>query len=73
MNLVSVEWLESHSGRGWQDFDRSERAAEPSDYRSIGWVVRENKDGNVLVPHIAGGENGEAAIHGCVNLTSPQP
>ena len=38
---------------------------------SFGWVVRENKDCKVLVPHIAGEKNGEAAIQGCGDLTIP--
>ena len=44
MRLVLVEWLDSHAGRGWQDLDRLERAAEPLYCRSVGWVIRENKD-----------------------------
>ena len=62
MKLALIESLDSHFGRGWQDFDRLGQAAEPLDCRSVGWVVRKNKDCNVLVPHIAGEKNGEAAI-----------
>ena len=64
MKLVVIEWLDSHFGRGRQDFDRLEQAAEPLDCRSVGWVVRKNKDCNVLVPHIAEEKHGEAAIQG---------
>jgi hypothetical protein len=62
MNLVSVEWLDSHFGRSRQNSDRLERGAEPLDCRSVGWGIRDNKVCNVLVPHIAGEKNGEAAI-----------
>lgn len=71
MKLVLVEWLDSHSGRGWQDFDRLERVAEPLYCRSVGWVIRENKNCKVLVPHIAGEKNGETTLQGCGDLTIP--
>ena len=71
MKLVLVEWLDSHSGRGWQDFEQLERAAKPLYCRSVGWVIRENKDCTVLVPHIAGEKNGEAVLQGCGDLTIP--
>ncbi|OGX41506.1 MAG: hypothetical protein A3C53_05065 [Omnitrophica WOR_2 bacterium RIFCSPHIGHO2_02_FULL_68_15] len=54
MKLVLVEWLDSHSGRGWQDAARFAQAAEPLYCRSVGWLVAERKDCKVLVPHIAG-------------------
>ena len=39
MKLVLVEWLDSHAGRGWQDFERIEEAAEPLHCRSVGWLA----------------------------------
>lgn len=71
MRLVLVEWLDSHAGRGWQDLDRLERAAEPLYCRSVGWVIRENKDCKVLVPHISGEKNGNTVLQGCGDLTIP--
>lgn len=71
MKLVLVEWLDSHSGRGWQDFERLEQAAEPLYCRSVGWIARENKDCKVLVPHISGEKNGNTALQGCGDLTIP--
>lgn len=71
MKLVLVEWLDSHSGRGWQDFERLERAAEPLYCRSVGWIVRENNNCKVLVPHISGEKNGDIALQGCGDLTIP--
>ena len=71
MKLVLVEWLDSHSGRGWQDFDRLQQAAEPLYCRSVGWIVKENKKCKVLVPHLAGEKNGEINLQGCGDLTIP--
>lgn len=71
MRLVLVEWLDSHAGRGWQDLDRLERAAEPLYCRSVGWVIRENKDCKVLVPHLSGEKNGNTTLQGCGDLTIP--
>jgi len=71
MKLVLVEWLDSHSGRGWQDFDQLERAAEPLYCRSVGWLVRETKECKVIVPHLSGEKNGTATLQGCGDLTIP--
>jgi hypothetical protein len=71
MKLVLIEWLDSHSGRGWQDFDKIERAAEPLYCRSVGWVAKETKDCKVLVPHVSGEKNSDAVLHGCGDLTIP--
>ncbi len=71
MKLVLVEWLDSHSGRGWQDIDRIEGAAEPLYCRSVGWLVAENRDCKVLVPHMAGERNGDAMLQGSGDMTIP--
>ena len=71
MKLVLVEWLDAHSGRGWQDVAQIERAAEPLYCRSVGWLVFESKDCKVLVPHVAGERNGEVMLQGCGDMTIP--
>jgi hypothetical protein len=71
MKLVMVEWLDSHAGRGWQDAERFQQVARPLHCRSVGWVVAENKECTVLVPHIAGERNGEIMVQGCGDLTIP--
>ena len=71
MRLVLIEWLDSHSGRGWQMTERIELAAEPLYCRSVGWLLAERKDCKVIVPHIAGEKNGEAMLQGCGDLTIP--
>lgn len=71
MKLVLIEWLDAHSGRGWQPFEQLERAAEPLYCRSVGWLISERKDCKVIVPHIAGEKNGDAMLLGCGDLTIP--
>jgi hypothetical protein len=71
MKLVLIEWLDSHSGRGWQDFHRIEQAAEPLYVRSVGWLASEAGDCKVIVPHIAGEKNGEIVLQGSGDLTIP--
>lgn len=71
MKLVLIEWLDSHAGRGWQDTERIKQAAEPLYCRSVGWLIADNKDCKVLVPHLAGERHGEAALQGCGDLTIP--
>lgn len=71
MKLVLIEWLDAHAGRGWQAMDRIERAAEPLHCRSVGWLVSDDRDCKVIVPHIAGEKNGEAVLQGSGDLTIP--
>ena len=71
MKLVLIEWLDSHSGRGWQDVERLEQAAEPLYCRSVGWLLSDKKDCKVIVPHIAGEKNGDIMLQGCGDLAIP--
>jgi hypothetical protein len=70
-NLVLVEWVDSHSGRGWQDIAQFERAAEPLYCRSVGWLMSDTKACKVIVPHIAGEQNGDVMLQGCGDLAIP--
>ena len=69
--LVLIEWLDAHSGRGWQTLDQLQQAAEPLYCQSVGWLVSENKDCKVIVPHISGEKNGTVTLTGCGDMTIP--
>lgn len=71
MKLVLVEWVDAHSGRGWQTMEELKNAAEPLYCRSVGWIVLENADCMVVVPHVSGERNGTTALTGCGDLTIP--
>lgn len=70
-DMVLIEWLDSHSGRGWQDLDQLEEKAIPLYCRSVGWLVKETKHVKVIVPHIAGEKNGDIMIQVCGDLVIP--
>lgn len=71
MKLVLVEWLDAHSGRGWQSIDQIEGAAEPLYCRSVGWLAADRPDCKVIVPHISGEKNGQIHLSGCGDLAIP--
>lgn len=71
MKLVLIEWLDAHSGRGWQTIDQLELAAEPLYCRSVGWLAHERSDCKVIVPHVSGEKNGTTMLSGCGDLTIP--
>lgn len=71
MKLVLVEWLDAHSGRGWQVMANFEEAAEPLYCQSVGWLAVDREDCKVIVPHIAGERNGDIMLQGCGDLTIP--
>ena len=69
--LVLIEWIDSHSGRGWKSIEEIEETAEPLHCRSVGWLVKETKHVKVIVPHIGGEKNGNIILQGCGDLTIP--
>jgi hypothetical protein len=69
--IVLIEWLDSHSGKGWQDIDQLEETAIPLYCRSVGWIIKETEDCKVIVPHLSGEENGDIIIQGCGDLVIP--
>lgn len=71
LKLVMIEWLDSHSGRGWQDIDRITDAAEPLHCRSVGWLVSRAGNCKVLVPHLSGEANGGIVLQGSGDITIP--
>ena len=50
----SIEWIDSHGGRGWQDLGQIEAAAALLHVRSVGWLVTESDECKVIVPHTFG-------------------
>lgn len=71
LKLVFIEWLDSHSGRGWQSIPQIESASIPLYCRSVGWLVSESNACKVVVPHIAGEKNGDIMLQGCGDITIP--
>jgi len=69
--IVLVEWVDSHSGRGWQTIDQLEGVAKPLYCKSVGWLIKETKQCKVIVPHIAGEKNTDIMLQGCGDLTIP--
>lgn len=69
--IVLIEWLDSHSGRGWQDLDTIEEKALPLYCRSVGWLIKETEQCKVIVPHISGEENEDIMLQGCGDLVIP--
>jgi hypothetical protein len=54
MKLVLIEWLDSHSGDGWQRLGDIARATHPVLCRSVGWLVSDENGHRTIVPHISG-------------------
>ena len=69
MKLVLVEWLDSHAGRGWQDMEEIADACQPLYCRSVGWLVSEENECKMLVPHLSGDKQGKVLSQGSGDLT----
>ena len=66
-----VEWVDSHSGRGWQDLDKLGDVAKPLYCRSVGWLIAETRKCKVIVPHISGEENKDILLQGNGDIAIP--
>lgn len=71
MKLVLVEWVDSHSGVGWQRISEIAGNSEPVRCRSVGWLVSDTKESKTLVPHISGDVDSGIIPYGCGDLTIP--
>ena len=69
--LVMVEWVDSHTGRGWEPFEKFNESATPLYCRSVGWLVVDNEECKVIVPHIGGERDGDPMLQGCGDMTIP--
>ena len=69
--IVLIEWVDSHSGRGWQDLEELESKAKPLYCRSVGWLIKETEHCKIIVPHISVEENGDVILQGCGDITIP--
>jgi len=58
MKLFLIEWVDSHSGRGWQNLDTIEEVCELLHCRSVGWLVKETKNCMTIVSSISGEKTG---------------
>lgn len=71
MKLVFIEWLDSHSGNGWQRLDDLKGDTRPVVCRSVGWLVSESNGHKTIVPHISGGRDQGITPFGSGDLTIP--
>lgn len=72
MKLVLIEWIDSHSGRGWQALDDIKANASPVRCRSVGWLVADTKDTKVLVPHLSGVDDEGVRPYGTGDIAIPR-
>lgn len=72
MKLVLIDWIDSHSGNGWQSLDDMKGFAKALHCRSIGWLLVRNKDCTTVVPHIYDdSKNKNIKPNGCGELVIP--
>ena len=71
MKLLLIEWLDSHSGEGWQPLQKIEHDGPTIHCRSVGWLLCETKEYKVLVPHISGEGDASAVAWGSGDISIP--
>ena len=52
MKLVIVDWIDSCSSRGWVEKEALQTSI-PLPCRSVGWVIKEDKECIVLIAHLS--------------------
>lgn len=71
MRLVLIEWLDSHSGNGWQSLRDIKQNGDTIRCRSVGWLLSDSGGRKVIVPHISGEQNEGVVPYGCGDLSIP--
>lgn len=69
--LVIIDWYDSHSNRGWHTLDEIREECVPLLCRSVGWLIHENKEHIVIVPHLAGMDDEACTTSGSGQKTIP--
>lgn len=72
MRLVLVEWVDSHSGKGWQPMDEIKKNSKLLYCRSVGWVANEDQNCISLTPHLSGEKNDSVVVYCCGDITIPK-
>lgn len=72
MRLVLIEWIDSHSGRGWQSLNKLEDDCRPLYIKSVGWLLTEQDGCKVIVPHIYDEKNDGIVLQGCGDMSIPE-
>lgn len=52
-DLVIVEWLDSHAGKGWQSKEQLDSAAQIVVCKSVGFLYHRDRICTVIVPHLS--------------------
>ena len=70
MRLVLIEWVDSYGCSSvWRKLD--EIVASPLVCRSVGWIVQENPECKVIVPHMTQEIHEHVIRQGCGDMTIP--
>lgn len=66
MKLVLIEWVDSHSGRGWKQMEDLKGTAKPLPCKSVGWLFFDGREAKVVVPHVS-----QDGLQGVGDITIP--
>ena len=70
MRLVLIEWLDSYGcSPHWQTLEDCH--AKPLVCRSVGWLLQDDADCKVIVPHLSESSNAPVPPQGCGDMTIP--
>ena len=70
LKLVFVEWMDhSSSTQRWSKFSELEERCEPLLLVSVGWLLKQNKECIVLVPHKHSDEMTDWTPYGSGDMT----
>lgn len=72
MDLILIEWVDSHIGRGWRDLKDIEAASTNLHCDSVGWLLSKTVDCVTILPHIYSSKNGSIVIQACGEMTIPR-
>jgi hypothetical protein len=72
MDLLLIEWVDAHSGKGWQELEDMRERNGPLHCRSVGWLISQNQEYVTIAAHLSGERNENVVICGCGDLAIPR-
>lgn len=57
MKLVLIKWIDSHSANDWTNLKELKTNCKPIHCKSVGWLLSEENEHKLIVPHVAGDAN----------------
>ena len=72
LRLVRIDWVDSHSSRGWQQIEDIGEARGGLHCSSVGWLLAEGKETVTIAAHLGLSNDRRTVTQGHSDMTIPR-